>query len=82
MNENKKYWLDRPENVRKIYVGLWIFGLAWVIPDFFLHKHEQVSFAATLGFYAVFGFVACVALVLTAKGLRRLLMRSEDYYDR
>ena len=70
------------ENVRKLYFGLWIFGLAWVIPDLFLHKHEDVGFAATIGFYAVFGFVACVVLVLTAKGLRRLLMRPEDYYDR
>ena len=82
MNGNKRYWLDRPENVRKIYVGLWVFGLAWVIPDFLIHKHEDVAFAAMLGFYAIFGFVACVALVLTAKGLRRILMRPEDYYDR
>lgn len=82
MDENKTYWLDRPQNVRKIYLGLWLFGLAWVIPDFFLHKHEDVEFAAWLGYYAFYGFVACVALVLTAKGLRRILMRAEDYYDR
>lgn len=81
-NENKDYWLDRPDNVRKLYVGLWVMGLALVIPDFFLHKHEDVELATSLGFYAIFGFVACVALVLTAKGLRRLLMRKEDYYDR
>lgn len=82
MDENKTYWLDRAQNVRKIYIGLWLFGAAWVIPDFFLHKHEDVDFAAWLAFYAVYGFVACVALVLTAKGLRRLLMRPEDYYER
>ena len=81
MNENKTYWLDRPENVRKIYIGLWMFGLAWGVPDFFLHKHEDVAFAAWVGFYAMYGFFACVALVLIAKGLRRLLMRPEDYYD-
>ena len=82
MKHEKTYWLDRPENVRKLYLGLWVFGLAWVIPDLFLHKHEDVEFAATIGFYAAYGFVACVALVLAAKGLRRLLMRPEDYYDR
>lgn len=82
MAGEKKYWLDRPENVRKIYLGLWALGLAWVVPDFFLDKHEDVAFAATLGFYAMFGFVACVVLVLTAKALRRILMRPEDYYDR
>ncbi|MCB1683824.1 MAG: hypothetical protein R3E82_12360 [Pseudomonadales bacterium] len=82
MTSEKQYWLDRPQNVRKLYLGLWFFGMAWVIPDFFLHKHEDVEFAATYAFYAIFGFFACVALVVTAKGLRRILMRPEDYYDR
>ena len=81
MNENKTYWLDRPKNVRRIYLGLWLFGVAWVVPDLFLRRHEDVEFAAWLGFYALFGFVACVALVLTAKALRRILMRPDDYYD-
>jgi len=34
------------------------------------------------GFYAVFGFVACVILVLVAKYvLRPLVKRDEKYYD-
>ncbi len=82
MDGNKTYWLDRPLNVRKVYLGLWLFGLAWFLPDFFLEKHEDLDFASTLGFYALYGFVACVALVLTAKALRRILMRPEDYYER
>jgi hypothetical protein len=82
MQDEKRYWLDDPANVRKVYVALWLFGIAWLVPDLFLEKHEDVSFAATLSFYAVYGFVACVALVLTAKALRRVLMRPEDYYDR
>ena len=80
MREEKKYWLDDARNVRIVYVALWLFGIAWLVPDLFLEKHEDVSFAASLGFYAVYGFVACVALVLTAKALRRILMRPEDYY--
>ena len=80
MQDRKKYWLDDPANVRKVYVGLWLFGIAWLVPDLFLEKHEDVGFAASLAFYAVYGFVACVALVLAAKALRRILMRPEDYY--
>jgi hypothetical protein len=34
------------------------------------------------GFYAIYGFVACVLLVVIAKELRKLLMRDENYYDR
>ena len=30
--------------------------------------------------YPVFGFVGIALLILIAKGLRRLVMRSEDYY--
>ena len=81
MQDAKKYWLDDPANVRKVYVALWLFGIAWLVPDLFLEKHEDIGFAASVGFYAVYGFVACVALVLTAKALRRILMRPEDYYD-
>jgi hypothetical protein len=33
------------------------------------------------GFYSVYGFVACVLLVLLAKEMRKLLIRKEDYYD-
>lgn len=80
MQDGKKYWLDDPANVRKVYIALWVFGIAWLVPDLFLEKHEDVGFAASLTFYAVYGFVACVALVLAAKALRRILMRPEDYY--
>jgi hypothetical protein len=33
------------------------------------------------GFYALFGFVACVTLVLIAKQMRKILKRKADYYD-
>jgi hypothetical protein len=33
-----------------------------------------------LGFY-IYGFVACVVLVVIAKEMRKVLMRKEDYYD-
>ena len=82
MSEAKKYWLDRSENVTKLYRGLWGVGIALVALDLFLHKHEEFDFAAWFGFYGVFGFFACVLLVLVAKNLRGVLMRSEDYYER
>ena len=45
-------------------------------------RHAERSWEGWPGFYAIFGFVACAALVLIAKELRKLLMRDEDYYDR
>jgi len=82
MPEPKQYWLDRSANVTRLYRGLWVVGIALLALDLFLHKHEEFSFAAWFGFYGVYGFLACVALVLIAKQLRRVLMRPEGYYDR
>ena len=50
--------------------------------DVFVPKHGPFAIEHVFGFYGIFGFVACVALVLIAKQLRRVLMRPEDYYDR
>ena len=82
MPEQKRYWLDRPENVTKLYRVVWTIGVTLVLVELFVHKHEELAFAGWFAFYALFGFVACVALVLTAKALRRVLKRPEDYYER
>jgi hypothetical protein len=79
----KEYWLDRSENVTKLYRGLWAVGLLLLLADLLVQRHEEFSWAGWFGFYAAYGFFACVALVLAAKEvLRRLVKRPEDYYDR
>ena len=40
------------------------------------HPIEEWPFA-----YPFFGFFGIALLIVLAKGLRRLVMRSEDYYD-
>jgi hypothetical protein len=81
MTDQKRYWLDRTENVTKLYRGLWAAGIVLVLAELFVYKHEDLAIAGWFGFYALFGFVACVILVVTAKTLRRVLKRPEDYYD-
>lgn len=75
------WWLDRPGSVRLLIVLLALAGAASVAADLFYHKHGDYGFQEWIGFDAAFGFLAYVGLVTTAKGVRRLLMRSEDYYD-
>jgi hypothetical protein len=82
MDEGKRYWLDSAENVAKLYRGIWVVGIGLVALDLVIHRHPELGFDALFGFYGFFGFFACVALVLTAKALRRALMRPEDYYER
>ncbi|KAA3627198.1 MAG: hypothetical protein DWQ09_12735 [Proteobacteria bacterium] len=82
MKSNRKWWLDEPRNRDKLYYALWAVCVLIIIPDLFYDKHTYHEFEAWFGFYAIFGFVACVALILLAKQLRKLLKRPEDYYDR
>lgn len=75
-------WLDQPNNVARLYRGLWVIGGLLVLMELVVHRHAEVGFDGWFGFYGLYGFVACVALVLAAKLLRRLVMQREDYYDR
>jgi hypothetical protein len=78
----KKYWLDDRRNVDRLV--RWFYGVCAVLIgiDIFVPKHGPFAVEHVFGFYGVYGFIACVALVLIAKQLRRVLMRPEDYYDR
>ena len=49
--------------------------------DLVIHREVHHPWENLFGFYAIYGFVACVLLVLAATQMRRVLMRSEDYYD-
>lgn len=81
MKGEEKYWLDDPKNVWKIIWALFGLCAGLIGLDFFVHKHGHFRFEEWWGFYAIFGFVACVLLVLVAKGMRLFLKRGEDYYD-
>ena len=78
----KKYWLDEPRNVDRVVHVFYAVCALLVAIDVFVPKHGPFAIEHYFGFYGFFGFVACVVLVLTAKQLRRILMRPEDYYDR
>ena len=75
-------WLDDKANVRRVIVALCVVCAGLFVADALYVKHPHFAVEYWFGFYALYGFVMCVALVLAARGLRVLLMRSEDYYDR
>ncbi len=74
-------WLDRKENVQKIIRATLFICALVVFADLFYEKHGHFSFENIVGFHAIYGFISCVILVVAATGLRRFLMRDEDYYD-
>ena len=52
-----------------------------VVADFVVHRHIYHDWERIPAFYAIYGFVGCVVLVLIAREMRKFLMRGEDYYD-
>jgi hypothetical protein len=53
-----------------------------VVLDFFIEKHPHFPWENIPGFYALFGLLACILIVVMAKTLgHKWLMRKEDYYD-
>jgi hypothetical protein len=80
--DGRKYWLDDPRNVTRIFWSVWIVCGLLFVADAFYDKHPHFTAEGWFGFYGIFGFVACVGLVLAAKALRVILKRPEDYYDK
>lgn len=82
MNQEKKHLFDNPRNLRRVMVGLIGLLILLLAVEPFVHKHAYFAWEEWFGFYAVYGFVAGVLLVLIAKHiLRPAVKRDEDYYD-
>ncbi|MEN8176047.1 MAG: hypothetical protein ABFS23_09805 [Pseudomonadota bacterium] len=77
----KKYLFDNPGNVERLLRGFYVICLLLASVDFFVHRHIYMAWENLPAFYALYGFAACVALVLLAKLLRKVVMRKEAYYD-
>ncbi|MFP5305483.1 MAG: hypothetical protein ACLGI7_06620 [Gammaproteobacteria bacterium] len=77
----KPRWLDEPRNVDKLVYALYACCALLFAADLFYVKHPHFSMEGWFGYYAIYGFVACVVLVLAAKQLRRLIKRDESHYE-
>lgn len=73
---------DKPKNVKRLLYTFYTSVVLLLLVDFFYHKHAIFAWEGAFGFYSVYGFVACVILVILAKYvLRPMVMRKEDFYD-
>lgn len=73
-------WLARPETIRLLW---WVFAavLALSVAAQVLFKVKgYFGVDGWLGFGALYGFLACLAMVLVAKVLGRFLKRDAGYY--
>lgn len=80
-DKEKVHFFDRPENIDRLLKVFYIICAILFALDFIIHRHTRFGIEDIPGFYAIFGFVAFCLLVLGSFGLRKLVMRKEDYYD-
>ena len=76
----KDHWLVRPASIRLLW---WVFAviLALSVAAQLLFKVKgYFNIDGWLGFGAVYGFLACLLMVLVAKALGWVLKRDNDYY--
>ena len=83
MTETPKnsHWLVRPSTIRRLW---WVFGIvlaSTVIAQLVFGVKGYFGVDGWIGFGGLFGFLACLAMVLIAKGLGLILKRSEDHYN-
>jgi len=74
--------MDKPEFVKRLFQVLYVLAGLLVLAEIVFgrtteHPHP---YEGPFGFYAVYGFASFWFLVLLAKPMRKLLIRSEDYY--
>ena len=67
--------------IKLIVYTLYALCAGLLLVDVFYHKHGHFTFEEWFGFYAFYGFLSYLVIVLSAKQFRKLVKRDEDYYD-
>ena len=79
--KEEPHWYDNKRNIKRILYTIYVICAALFLAEFFYHKHAFFSFDSWFSFYAIYGFIMSVGLVIGAKVIRIFLMRREHYYD-
>jgi hypothetical protein len=77
--------LDALNKHSAVLKGLFFAFLAGAVAfDFFAKRHGAHFFGdSIMGFWSVFGILACLGMIVVCKGLSHVwLEKEEDYYDK
>lgn len=80
MTDRDDHWLVRPSTIKLLWRVCTVFLALLVAADLVVEHHPYFGIDGMFGFGAWFGFIACVILVVAAKGLGLLLKKPDDYY--
>ena len=79
-NPDEDSWLVRPSSIRLLWRIFWAVLALTVAAHAVIDVKGYFGIDGWYGFGAAFGFLACVIMVVVAKGLGLLLKRDQDYY--
>ena len=65
---------DKPKNVKRLLYIFYSCVILLLLVDVFYHKHAIFPWEGYFAFYSVYGFVACVILVILANSVLRPLV--------
>lgn len=73
--------LTRPRTIRRLWrIFIVVLALA-VLAELAVEAHPHFAVERVFGGYAIYGFVACAALIFVAKVFGLILKRPDAYYD-
>lgn len=79
--KNGDHWLVRPTTIRGLWIAFIIILALTVLANLVVKPHGDFGIDGTFGFYAWYGFLTCVLMIVVSKGLGHFLKRPDDYYD-
>ena len=79
--DGQPHWLVRAKTIRLLWIGFAVILALTVLAQLFVPVPDYFTVDGWFAFYAVFGFVTCVGMVVFAKLLGYLLKRPDTYYD-
>jgi hypothetical protein len=74
-------FFDSSRNRKMVRRALFGMCLLLLILGLFIETHGELYWEKAPNFFAAYGFLSCVSLILIAKLLRKILRREEHYYD-
>ena len=77
-------WTDRADSVKRFFFVFYVVCALLIVGELVFGKETEHPHPYEWPplFYAAYGFVSFWFLVLVARPMRSLLIRSEDYYER
>ncbi len=76
------HWIFRRRTIDGAFWGLVLICALLALVELVYHRHTVFAFEGFPVAYGIYGFVCFAGIVFAGKGLRKVIMRDEDYYDR